>query len=301
MLITVTVTIAAVVLALLAIVMAWVLGWANRAFHVEVDARVQKLMDVLPGANCGGCGYIGCSEYAEALTKHEAEINLCAPGGASCAKEIAEVLGVELVHSLPYRAVVHCAAHWKQRLGHNRYLGEQTCAGANLVAGVQGCTYGCLGLGDCVRSCDYDAIHIVDGVSTVDYHKCIGCKSCARVCPRNIITMVPFKSERMLVIGCSNKDTGNDVKAVCQIGCIGCTACSRKSDLLSMDGNLPMLDYDHYDDAAFEAALGKCPRESMIYVGKPSEKDLAAVAGEELPTRIEADFKTTVDDTEWWG
>ena len=115
--------------------------------------------------------------------------------------------------------------------------------------------------------------------------------------------MVPFKAERMLVVACSNKDFGNDVRAVCKVGCIGCKACERVNDLLQIEENVATLDYDKYDpeQVNFDAALEKCPRQSLLFVGKPSEKDLAAVAEEELPQRIEADFRTTVDDTEWRG
>lgn len=298
----ITIILAAVVLAALAVAMAYVLGWANRAFHVEVDPKVEAIIEVLPGANCGGCGYVGCAEYAEAVAKGEAEIGLCAPGGAGCSERLAQIMGVELDETYPYRAVVHCAAHLDARLQRMPYDGEPTCAAANLVAGVQGCTYGCLGFGDCTRACDYDAIHLVDGLATVDYEKCIGCKACARACPRNIITMVPFKAERMLVVACSNQDRGPDVKEVCTVGCIGCGTCSRNAELMQMEGNLPVIDYDRYDDQAdFTAAREKCPREGMLYVGKPSPEDLAAVAGQDLPERIEADFNTTVDQTEWRG
>jgi len=298
----ITIALAAVVLALLAVAVGWVLGWANRRFHVDVDPKVEQVLNVLPNANCGACGYIGCSEYAEACVRGETQIDLCAPGGAGCAQRLAEILGVEIDESFPYRAVVHCAAHWDDRLLKTPYIGEATCAAANLVAGVQGCTYGCLGLGDCTRACDYDAIHVVDGLATVDYDQCIGCKACARVCPRNIISMVPFKREQMFVVACSNQDKGPEVKAVCTVGCLGCGACTRKADLMQMQGNLPVVDYDAYrTEADFEQARAKCPRGSMLNVGKPSPEDLAAVADEELPERIEADFKTTVDETRWWG
>ncbi len=299
---TLTLLLAGAALALLAVAMGFILGWANRTFHVEVDPKVEAIIEALPGVNCGGCGFVGCGEYAEAVARGDADVGLCAPGGAGCAQELAEIMGVEVTESFPYRAVVHCAAHFKNRLQRMPYDGEQTCAAANLVAGVQGCTYGCLGLGDCTRACDYDAIHVVDGLATVDYEKCIGCKACARTCPRNIITMVPFKAERMLVVACSNQDKGPDVQAVCEVGCIGCTACSRNAEPMQMEGNLPMIDYDAYGDVAdFALARQKCPRSSMLYVGKPTAEDLAAVAAEELPERVQVDFKTTVDETEWRG
>jgi len=298
----VNILLAAVVLALLAVGAGLVLGWANRTFHVEVDPRVEAILAALPGANCGGCGQVGCAEYAEAVVRGEAEIGLCAPGGAGCTQRLAEIMGVEVSPSYPYRAVVHCVAHWDDKLGRRPYRGEPTCAAANLVAGIQGCVYGCLGFGDCTRACRYDAIHVIDGLATVDYDKCVGCKACARACPRNIITMVPFKAERMLVVACSNQEKGPDVKQVCKVGCIGCSACTRHAELISMEGNLPVVDYSRYDERAdFALARQKCPRASMVYVGKPSPEDLAAVAEEQLPSRIETDFKTTVDETEWRG
>ena len=303
MLTTLSILLAACVLAILAIAMAYVLGWANRAFHVEVDPKVEAIQDALPGANCGGCGYVGCSDYAEAVAAGDAEATLCAPGGAGTAQALAEIMGMEIGESLPYRAVMHCTARRDNRLLRTEYRGEPSCTAANLVAGIQGCTYGCLGMGDCARACGYDAIHVIDGLATIDYAKCVGCKACSRSCPRNLISMVPFKAEKMFVIGCSNKDLGNDAKAVCDMGCIGCKACTKVNpDLFSMDGNVPVFNYDGYEpDADLLPVLDKCPRESLIFVGRPTAKDLAAVADEEVPDRIEGDFKTTVDETEWRG
>jgi RnfABCDGE-type electron transport complex B subunit len=304
MLTTVSVLLAAVVLGVLALAASYILGWANRVFYVAVDPKITAIQDALPGANCGGCGFVGCSEYAQALAQAGAGVDLCAPGGPACAQKLAQIMGVEVSESHPYRAVVHCVARRDQKLPERMpdYVGERTCRAANLMAGVERCTYGCLGLGDCVKACRFDAIHVIDGRAVVDYDKCTGCKACAQVCPRNIITMVPFKAERMLVVGCSNKDMGPDVKAVCKIGCIGCKACSRNSELMTIESNLPTIDYDRYDsEDAFAKALEKCPMEGLIFVGKPSKKDLAAVAAEELPDKIAADFKTTVDDTEWRG
>ncbi len=292
----------------LALVMSFILGWANRAFHVEVDPRVAQVMDALPGANCGGCGYVGCAEYAEAVVQGAGDVpvTLCAPGGESCAQAIADILGLDVQQSWPYRAVVHCAAKADQRKARADYRGEPTCAAANVISGYQGCTYGCLGLGDCVRSCDFDAIDILDGLATVDYDQCTGCGACIKACPRNIISRVPFKAERMLVVACSNKDSGVEVRKVCEVGCIGCKACTKVSKLLSVMDNLADVDYEQYEPAEVdaeegEAAIAKCPMEALLYVGKPSEQGQAAVADEPLPDRITDNFKTTADDAQWWG
>ena len=228
---------------------------------------------------------------------------LCAPGGPSCAEALAGIMGVEVERTWPYRAVVHCAAPTEHRLGRHEYRGEQTCAAANVVSDVQGCVYGCLGLSDCVRSCDYDAIHVIDGLARVDYRNCTGCGACVDACPRHIISRIPFKAERVLVVACSNQDFGADVKKVCSVGCIGCKACEKLSGLIAMSGNLPEIDYEvetHSPDD-FTASVEKCPMESLIWVGEPTEADIAATMDEELPERIEAEFRTTVDQAEWRG
>jgi len=282
----------------------YLLGLANKVFHVEVDPRIEEVNKVLPGANCGGCGYVGCQPYAEAVVLNGEAPDKCTVGGASCAEAVAAIMGVTLEQRWPYRPIVHCHAKAEERLGRSEYIGEQTCAAANLISNVQGCTYGCLGLGDCTRACPFDAIHIVDGLATVDYEKCTGCGACARVCPRNIISMSPFKRERMLAVACSNLDFGKDVKAVCKVGCIGCTACSRASDLFSMEGKISRIDYDKYDPDELDSArvaLNKCPARAIVEIGKPSEADLADVSEEESPAIAQAEFKTTVDKTDWHG
>ncbi len=296
---------AAGVMLVLAVLGAWVLGWANRAFHVDVDPRIEKVNAALPGANCGGCGYVGCNDYAEAVVAGTAAPDLCPVGGESVARDIAGIAGVDVEQSWPYRPVVHCGATYAQRKGRMKYLGESTCSAANLVNGLQFCTYGCMGFGDCVSACAFDAIHVEEGLATVDYEKCVGCGACAKVCPRNIISMVPFKVERMLAILCSNRDMGKDVRAVCEVGCIGCKACERASQgAVTMKDNLPVIDYDQYDPDAMDAtlmAMQKCPMQRFLYVGKPTPEDLEKVKDEAAPGVVKADFKTSVDQTEWRG
>ncbi|MDL2269570.1 RnfABCDGE type electron transport complex subunit B [Desulfosarcina sp. OttesenSCG-928-A07] len=286
----------------LGVVFSFVLGWANKAFHVEVNPLITEAINVLPGANCGGCGYVGCGDYAEAIVLSNAPINKCTVGGESCTQALAAVMGVEVEASFPWRAVVHCGAHTHDRLGRTPYIGEQRCATANLVTDVQGCIYGCLGFGDCTRACQFDAVHVEDGLARVDYEKCVGCGACAKACPRNIITMAPFKSEQMLVVECSNLDAGKDVKMVCNVGCLGCRACERISDLFVLKNNLSTINYDAYSPGELDTAMKatqKCPRQRLVFVGKPDEKDRLSDGAP--PQVVVPDFKTTVDDTEWRG
>ena len=267
----VTIGIAAGTMLIMAIIMSYILGWANVKFHVEVDPRVEAVTEALPGANCGGCGFIGCSDYAEAVVLDNAPINKCPVGGAACAAEVAGIMGIEAGEAQIFRPVVHCGATANERKGRTDYQGEETCAGANLVAGVQACTFGCLGFGDCVTACQYDAIHVEKGLATVDYDKCIGCGACVKVCPRNVVSMALFSEDTVPAVACSNKDKGKDVKAVCDTGCIGCKACTRIDDIFVMDGDTATVAYDVFtaeNCENVEKAIEKCPNDCIIYVGK---------------------------------
>ena len=294
-----TIIYAAIAIGGLGIAAALALGVAARVFYVEVDPLVVQIEEALPGANCGGCGYVGCQEYAQAVAGEEAPMTLCGPGGTGCAQKIAAIMGKEIKETWPFKAVVHCAAKRDQRLQQQPYFGEQSCAAANLVPGVQGCTYGCLGLGDCFDVCEYGAIDMIEGLAVINPDKCTGCKACVSACPRGIITMVPFKTQAVMIVACSNKDKGPIVKEVCSVGCIGCSACAKPSEgLMTMVDNLPVVDYDKYDAATdLSASIKKCPRESLVYIGHPEKREETG----EPPERIEANFDTTVDKTEWWG
>jgi RnfABCDGE-type electron transport complex B subunit len=300
----VTIGLSAGTLVSLAVIFSYILGWANKAFEVATDPRVEEVMDALPGANCGGCGFIGCYEYAEAVVFADADVSRCTVGGQNVAKALAAIMGVSVEQRFPYRPVVHCAAHSADRLKQSDYQGEKKCIAANLVSGIQGCTYGCLGLGDCENACDFDAIHVEDGLAVVDYDACIGCGACAKACPRHIISIVPFKFDRILAVTCANKDFGKDVKEVCTVGCIGCKACERVADLVTIRENLPVIDYDRYDVEYLPdmvKAVEKCPRKGILFIGKPSPEDMAAVKDEALPDIVKPDFQTTVDKTQWQG
>lgn len=260
---------------ILAMMMSFVLCWANRVFHVEVDRRVEKINDALPGANCGGCGYVGCNEYAEAVVFKGEDVTKCTVGGAACAEAVGEIMGVEVTESWAKKAVVHCGAETKDKKLVGDYRGEMTCAAATIVGGVQGCVYGCLGFGDCVVVCGFDAIHIVNGLAKVDYEKCTGCGACIKACPRGVISLVEFKAEKMMIVACSNRDAGVDARKVCSVACIGCKSCAKVCDLFEIKNNLAELDYEVYEpDGASEgldAAEKKCPTDSLVYVGKVDE------------------------------
>ncbi|MDO4629437.1 MAG: RnfABCDGE type electron transport complex subunit B [Planctomycetia bacterium] len=273
----ITILVAVGVMLFLAVVMGWILGWANVAFRVEVDPKVAQLNGVLPGANCGACGFAGCNEYAEQLAAGKAKPGACTQCNKEANQLISEILGCAVAETYPYKAVIHCNANTFQRTGVQRYTGEPTCVAANLISGIQDCVYGCLGLGDCARACPNDAITVEDGLARVRYHRCVGCRLCETACPRNVISIIPFRQSQILAVACSNPEKGMDVKGVCKVGCIGCGACQRNSEIFQMGSNLPRIDYSQYQDGeVLGLVVEKCPAKMLIYVGEPTEEDIRA-------------------------
>ena len=266
----ITISIAACTLFILAVVVCLILGWANVRFRVDTDPKIETVLEVLPGANCGGCGYLGCSDYAVAIVTDGAPVNKCNVGGEACALKVAKIMGVDVGQMVKSYAVVHCGSGINERLQRTDYRGEKTCLSANQVAGVQGCTYGCLGFGDCVQACNYDAVHVVDGLATIDYEKCIGCGACARVCPRGIIEIAPFPEKSIPAVACSNKDSGKDSRAVCKTSCIACKACTKLSDIFSVEDNLSRCDSGSFNSDLYEdvlKAIEKCPTKCIKFLG----------------------------------
>lgn len=296
-----TVFIAAVVMIVLGVLMSAILDWASRRFKVEVDPRVEEVEAKLPAANCGGCGYVGCAPYAKAVVNIGEAVTKCTVGGPSVAAALAAVMGVEVEAGFEKRAVIHCGSTFSQRSDVTPYSGEASCSAANLVAGYQGCVYGCLGLGDCAVACEYDAIIVKDGLARINYDNCTGCECCVSVCPKHIISMVPFREEQMLVVTCSNPESGKDVKNVCEVGCTGCKSCAKFDAPIQMNGLLPVIQYDSYSNAqkdGLDQALDKCPVKALFYVGRLGEQYCGDETGMEV---FEADYKSTIDETEWRG
>lgn len=260
----------------LAVLMSWVLGWASRRFHVAEDPRVEKIEKVLPQANCGACGYVGCREFAEAVARGDAPVDGCPVGGVSVARAVAEIMGVTVEEKAPQWVVVHCGAECEQRLRRlPYYAAEMTCAAAHLVAGVQGCVYGCLGLGDCERACPFDAIHIINGLAVVDYEKCTGCGKCVIACPRNIIELLRFNTDPLMIVACANRDPGRDTRQVCKVGCIACGICQKIApEIFQVKDNLSVIDYQKHpreDYTLLDQAAQKCPTKCLVYRGRKAK------------------------------
>ncbi len=251
------------VLSGIGLVMATMLAIGRRAFAVEVDERQEKLLEILPGANCGGCGYPGCSGYAAALIEGTAVPSACPPGGAEMAQEIGRILGVEVSAEAPKVALVACAGDNRLAPERARYLGVRNCSAAhNLAGGPKKCEHGCLGLGTCLDVCPFDAILITStGLAQVIPERCTGCGACVSACPRGIIKMVPAK-EQVHVL-CVNPNKAKAVKEVCSVGCTGCKLCTKQSKRLSMNGSLAFVD-SASDGEIPEPASWACPQGSIF-------------------------------------
>jgi len=238
---------AASVLGVLAVAFAVLLAVAHRFFRVHVDPRQEKIEEVLPGANCGSCGYGGCAAYAEAVAHGEAGPDRCTPGGLDCARAIAEIMGVQVSGFVPKVAVIKCQGSRQDTGDRFRYVGEADCRAAAVTQdGPAACPYSCVGLGSCVRACPFDAMVLDEatGLPRVLEEKCTGCGTCAAVCPKNIIEILP-KGQYVHVL-CRNQDPGKAVRQVCKVGCIACRRCEKvcpvEGSAIHVNNNLAEID-----------------------------------------------------------
>ena len=207
------------------------LAIASIVMAVPVDQKAEDIRACLPGANCGACGFSGCDGYASALSKGITKNTaLCAPGGSEVSKQIAAVAGLEAGEVKPMAAVVLCQGI-KSNCGTKMvYQGVESCKMAKqLFGGPKECIYGCIGYGDCVNACPYDAIHICDGVARVNPLACRACKKCVKTCPNSLIKMMPLHETKAAVL-CANKDKGAQTRKECKTGCIGCMKCVKSCE-----------------------------------------------------------------------
>ncbi|MDR3344595.1 MAG: RnfABCDGE type electron transport complex subunit B [Oscillospiraceae bacterium] len=232
------------------------LSFASEKLAVPVDEREEELLAVLPGVNCGACGYSGCAGYAAALSKGEAEsASLCAPGGDDVARQIAELLGVSVGHIAPMTALVRCQGGEDVAKQSFIYYGMESCRmAAQLAGGVKSCPNGCIGLGDCVKACPYDALRVCpDGVARVDALKCRACKACVAVCPKDLITLVPKDAPTTAVL-CRNTQKGAVIRKLCEKGCIACKRCEK----VCPHGAVSVTDFLARIDPEKCTGCGKC-------------------------------------------
>ena len=230
------------------------LGIAGKAFAVEVDPREEAIAAALPGNNCGGCGYAGCSGLAAAIVKGEAECGGCPVGGAPVAAKVAEIMGMEAGESVRKVAFVKCAGTCDKANTDYKYDGIEDCKMVTFMqnGGPKSCNYGCLGYGSCVKACPFDAIHVVDGVAVVDKEACKACSKCVAACPKNLISLVPYDAKH--IVACSSKDKGPVAMKACDVACIGCGLCKKNCPNEAIE----VVDFHAVIDQEKCTKCGKC-------------------------------------------
>lgn len=236
---------AAGVIGVLGLLIGLLLGFASEKFKVEVNELEIVVRELLPGVNCGACGYPGCDGLANAISLGKAAVNACPVGGEPVATAIAEVMGVETGAMEKQVAFVMCAGTTDRAKDKYEYHGIEDCNKANAISGggPKDCSYGCMGYGSCVRACEFDAIHIVDGVAVVKKDNCVACEKCVSACPKSLIEMVPYKARNL--VQCHSNDKGKDTRLKCTIGCMACKLCEKacEFDAIHVVNNLAHIDY----------------------------------------------------------
>ena len=254
-----------------------ILYFVAQKFKVFEDPRIDQVEDVLPSANCGGCGFAGCRNFAEALVNTEAWDDLfCPVGGNDTMADAAAILGKEAIEQAPRVAVVRCNGTPEFRPRVTRYNGAPSCAVVHsLFAGEGGCPHGCLGEGDCVVVCDFDAIHMnpVTGLPEVVDDKCTACGACVDACPREIIELrKKNKKDRKIFVSCINEEKGAPAKKNCSVACIGCSKCFKVCpyEAITMDNNLAIIDSDKCK--LCRKCMPECPTDSILEINFPPKK-----------------------------
>ena len=271
---------AVIVLGCIALVAAVILYVCSKRFAVKEDPRIAQVTEVLPGANCGGCGFPGCSGMADALVKGADAGSLeglnCPVGGADVMGKVADLLGMAIANSDPMVAVVRCNGTCELRPRIASYDGLKTCTAMNACgAGETGCGFGCLGCGDCVGACQFDAIHInpESGLPEVDEEKCTACGACTKACPRNIIELRKKGPKgRRIFVSCVNKDKGAVAMKACKSACIGCGKCQKecKFEAITIENNLSYIDFTKC--RMCKKCVDACPTKAIHAVNFPAPK-----------------------------
>ena len=238
--------IAAAVVGTTGLIIGILLGVAGRLLAVKVNEKELAVRELLPGNNCGGCGFPGCDGLAKAIADGEAPAGRCPVASAEAKAQIAELMGNSPEESARQVAYVHCFGTCEKTEYKYNYYGLHDCRKLALIPGhgVKQCEFGCMGYGSCVKECQFDAIHIVNGVAVVDKEACVACGKCIAVCPNHLITLVPYEAK--CAVGCSSEEKGKAVKEACTAGCMACGLCARlcETGAITMENNLPHIDYE---------------------------------------------------------
>lgn len=242
------------------------LAAAARRFHVPVDPAIEAVRDNLPSANCGACGFAGCQSYAEKVVADpEVAPSLCTPGGKEVAVSISELTGKIVGEIKEEVATLRCAGTKLVAFEQAAYQGIRSCAAAALAfGGPKACKYGCLGLGDCIQACAFDAIVATEhGIVAIDADQCTGCGLCVVACPKATIEMTP--RQHRVILACTTKDKAKNVKSACTVGCTQCLQCIRKCPAKAIDfDDQGIISVDHpacraYGSACNEICVEVCP------------------------------------------
>lgn len=269
--------VAVISLGAIGLIAAVILYVASKKFAVYEDPRIAQVAEVLPQANCGGCGYPGCSGFAAACVKAGSlEGKLCPVGGQPTMEKVAAILGLEATATEPKVAVVRCNGTCANRPRITQYDGVRSCVVANTTYGGEtGCTFGCLGCGDCVSACQFDAIRMnpETGLPEVDEAKCTACGACSKACPRNIIEIRPKgKNNRRVYVQCVNKDKGAVARKACAAACIGCGKCVKVCpfEAITLESNLAYIDPAKCKSC--RKCEMECPQQAIVAVNFPPRK-----------------------------
>lgn len=240
-----------IIISSIGIAAALILFFVAKKFYVYEDPRIDDVEEALPAANCGGCGYAGCRAFAEAIVKDNSlENKFCPVGGNDIMSEVAGIMGLEAEQKAPRTAVVRCNGTCEARPKTSTYEGAKSCSIAAMsFGGETGCQFGCLGFGDCVPVCDFDAIHMNPntGLPEVDDDKCVACGACVDACPKTLIELrKQMPKHRKIYVACRNEDKGAPAKKSCSVACIGCGKCLKecKFDAITINNNLAFIDSD---------------------------------------------------------
>ncbi len=236
----------------------------GKCFSVEADPSGEAVLNALPGNNCGGCGYPGCSGLAAAITAGEAPVNACPVGGSAVGNEIAKIMGVESTESARQVAFVKCRGNCEAAKTDYEYHGLKDCQVMSFVpgGGSKSCSYGCLGYGSCVNACPFDAIHILDGVAIVDREACKACGKCVEACPKHLIELIPYDAK--VAVACSSHDKGPVVTKACSLGCIGCGLCAKNCESNAITVTDFLAHVDQSLCIGCMACTEKCPKSGIV-------------------------------------